>query len=330
MQKSLKVLGIGSGIVLALTIGLGVGAIVWANQQLQPVTPTDAQTVLFIIPKGATTTRVGTLLAEKGLVRSNLVFSLYARAIKLDRELQAGSYELSPAMSVQDIVAVFREGSQELWVTIPEGLRVEEVADRFASADLPNFDTEAFIAMAKPSEGRLFPDTYLVPRESTAEQIFALLTRTFHDKVELKLAEQLQASSYTIDEIITFASLIQREGNSPGDMRQVAGVIANRLQQGMKLDIDATLSYARGFDPQAGSWWSAPSASLKTLNSPYNTYVIAGLPPSPIANPGLEAIEAALDPAPTSALFYLHTPSGQAYYADTYEEHLANIERYLR
>ena len=311
-------------------LGTGIGVAFWANQQLAPVASADAQSVLFVVPKGATTTKVASLLKEKGLVRSDLVFRLYARQVGLDRELQAGSYQLSPAMSASEIVATFREGSQAIWVTLPEGLRVEEVAARIASADLPEFDPDAFIELAQQSEGRLFPDTYLVPRESTAQQLFALLTRTFQDKVELKLSQDLQTSDRSLDEIIIFASLIQRESNSPEDMRQVAGVIANRLKIGMKLDIDATLSYVRGFDPTTKSWWSAPDPALKTAESPYNTYLVAGLPPAPIANPGLEALQAALDPAPTTALFYLHTPSGQAYYADTYEEHMANIDRYLR
>lgn len=317
-------------VVLAVAVGLAIAGGIWGKQQLEAVDVTKTQTVLFIIPKGASMTQVAASLADKGLVRNDVVFGLFARWIKLDRELQAGSYDLSPSMSASEIVEVFREGSQELWVTIPEGLRVEEVAARFASDELPNFDEDEFISIAEPSEGMLFPDTYLIPRESSTQQVFDLLTRTFHDKVELKLADELQASELSLEEIVTLASLVQRESRTDSDMRRVAGVIANRLELGMKLDIDATLSYARGFDPSAESWWSAPNPSLKSIDSPYNTYMRAGLPPGPIANPGLEAIEAALDPTPTTALFYLHTPSGQSYYADTYEEHLANIERYLR
>jgi len=323
-------------LILSITIGLGLllgvvaGIGIWASQQLQPVDVAQIETELFIIPKGATVTSTAALLAKKELIHNGLVFRLYARQVGLDRQLQAGSYELSPAMSVQKIIETLSQGSQSIWVTIPEGLRTEEVAQRFAASALPDFDPEEFITMAKPSEGRLFPDTYLVPRESDATELFALLTRTFQDKVELKMADQLQRNTQSLNEIVTLASLVQRESSSPNDMRMVAGVISNRLEQGMKLDIDASLSYLRGFDNDTQSWWSAPSPSLKTVDSPFNTYLYAGLPPSPIANPGVQAIEAALDPAPTSALFYLHAPSGQAYFAQTYEEHQANIERYLR
>lgn len=329
-MKTWSIIGISMLILFALVIGLGIAAFVWGNQQLAPVNPADQQKQLIVVPKGASTTEVAELLVKKGIVRNQLVFRLSARQDGLDRDLQAGSYELSPAMSTAEIIATFREGSQAIWVTLPEGLRVEEVAARFAAADLPAFDADEFIELARPSEGRLFPDTYLIPRESTAQQLFALLTRTFQSKVEQKLAAQLQQNERSLDEILVFASLVQRESNSPADMRQVAGVINNRLNQGMKLDIDATLSYLRGYDQQNESWWSAPSPSLKSVESPYNTYLVAGLPPAPIANPGIAAIQAALDPDPVTALFYLHTPSGQAYYADTLAEHTANIERYLR
>lgn len=326
----MKTLALSSAVIFALLIGIGIGALLWVRQELEPVNPADRQAILFIIPKGSSTAKVASLLVEKGLIRSDLVFRFYARKVGLDRELQAGSFELAPSMSTPELVAVFREGSQAIWVTLPEGLRVEELAERFDSAGLSGFDKEQFLVLAKPSEGRLFPDTYLIPRESTAEQLFALLTRTFQDKVEIKLADQLQTSDRTLEEIIVFASLVQREGNSVSDMRMVAGVIDNRLNRGMKLDIDATLSYIRGYDASAENWWSAPDPALKAVVSPYNTYLVAGLPPAPIANPGVEAIQAALDPTPTTALFYLHTSDGQAYYADTYEEHISNVERYLR
>lgn len=330
MKRHSSILIIILVVMVALLLGLIIGTALWVNQQLTPVDASNQENQLFVVPKGATTKDVASLLIDKGLIHDALVFRLYARRAGLDRELQAGSYDLSPAMSVGEIISVFREGSQAIWITIPEGLRVEEVAERFAAAELPAFDKEEFIALAKPSEGRLFPDTYLVPQESTAQQLFALLTRTFQDKVEQKLATQLQQNERTLDEVIILASLVQRESSSPDDMKKVAGVINNRLKLGMKLDIDATLSYLRGFDQENESWWSAPKTNLKTINSPYNTYQVAGLPPTPIANPGIEAIQAALDPDPLTALFYLHTPAGQAYYADTLAEHTANVERYLR
>ncbi len=330
MKMSLKLLVSGIVLLLVVLFGLGVAALVWANQQLAPVNPADNQAVLVVIPKGSSTAKTAQILSQKGLIRNEYVFRLYARSQGLEKILQAGSYEIAPTMTVAEIIHTFEQGSQAVWITLPEGLRVEEVAARFSALELAEFDQHAFIALAKPSEGRLFPDTYLIPRESTAEQLFALLTRTFRDKVEVNLAEQLQKSDRSLDEVIIIASLVQRESSSPADMRNVAGVINNRLHQGMKLDIDATLSYARGYDEQQTSWWSAPSPALKSSDSPYNTYLISGLPPAPIANPGLAAIQAALDPSPSSALFYLHSPTGQAYYADTLEQHNRNIERYLR
>jgi UPF0755 protein len=283
-----------------------------------------------VIPKGTSLATLSALLAEKDLINNAVVFRYYARQKGLGSALQAGSYELSPSMSAADIDRVLRSGSQSIWVTLPEGLRVEEIAERLAMSELSEFDQAEFIRIARPSEGRLFPDTYLVPRESTAEQLFTLLTTTFQKKVEKSMSTQLQKSERSLDDIIVIASLIQREGRTAKDMRIISGVIDNRLRKGMKLDIDATLSYLRGYDTLNQSWWSAPSVELKTVNSPYNTYLQVGLPPGPIANPGLAAIEAALDPVPTTALFYLHAPDGTAYFAETLAEHQANIERYLR
>ncbi len=169
-----------------------------------------------------------------------------------------------------------------------------------------------------------------MPKEITAEKVYDLLTNTFHQKVEVGLEDELATDGRDLDEILVLASLVQREGRSATDMRTIAGVLQNRLDIGMKLDIDATLSYLRGYDAQAESWWSAPDISLKTNTSEYNTYLYATLPPAPIANPGLDAIKAVLEPISNDYLFYLHAPDGTAYYATTLTEHTNNVNRYLR
>lgn len=320
-----SVVGVICGVVCLIVLGFW-----WFNHQLEPVNPGSVENVTVIIPKGASSSTVARLLYEKKLIADAQIFALYARQQDLNSVLQPGSYELSPGMSAEEILAVIKAGAKDVWVTIPEGLRVEEVASIFAQKKLPEFDETQFLALAAKNEGRLFPDTYLVPKLVTAEQVFDVLNNTFHTKVEQALATEIEASGKTLEEILVIASLVQREGRSKRDMAMIAGILDNRLKIGMKLDIDATLSYLRGFDPVAKSWWSAPHPSLKQSVSPFNTYMVAGLPPAPIANPGLDAIEATLQPTQSEYLFYLHAPDGQAYYAQTLAQHNANIDRYLR
>lgn len=325
------------GSIIGLIIGLIlISALItwWYFSNLEPLEPNSTQVSRVVIQKGATIDSVSQLLYDKELIHHPLAFKIAARSQELYKELKPGTYELSPGMSVAEIIQQLKSEVNDIWITIPEGLRVEEIAQLLSRQELANFDPELFIEIAKPSEGRLFPDTYLVPKFSSEEQLFDLFTSTFQQKIEQGLSEELANSKWTLEEVIIQASLVQREGLSPQeapqDMAIIAGIIQNRLNLGMKLDIDATLSYLRGYDSSAKSWWSAPSPALKSQNSPYNTYLVAGLPPAPIANPGKDAILAVLQPNETSNLFYLHTPDRKAYYAKTYEEHQANINRYLR
>lgn len=317
------------GVLLGVIALLGV-AYYWFTQQLEAVAPGSVENTRVVVPKGGSVNALADDLLEKGLIKDATVFRIYARQQNLHTVLQPGSYEISPGMTMEQIVGVLMTETEDVWVTIPEGLRMEEVAELFGKQDLSQFKTDEFLSAAAGSEGRLFPDTYLVPREITAEKVFDLLTNTFHQKVEVGLRDELAADGRDLTEILTTASLVQREGRSATDMRTIAGIIQNRLDIGMKLDIDATLSYLRGYDASAKSWWSAPNVSLKSNPSPYNTYLYASLPPTPIANPGLDAIQAVLDPISNDYLFYLHTPDGTAYYATTLTEHTNNINRYLR
>ena len=141
---------------------------------------------------------------------------------------------------------------------------------------------------------------------------------------------EVAASGKDISEVVTLASIVEREGRSFEDMRHVAGILQNRIDLGMPLQADATLQYIVGKDKQTGKWWEQPSIEVKTSTSLYNTYKYPELPPSPICNPGLNAIKAVLDPVASDDLFYIHAPSGEAYYAETLEEHNANIDKYLR
>jgi UPF0755 protein len=204
------------------------------------------------------------------------------------------------------------------------------MAEYLAAQDLPEFDSAVFLEISSESEGMLYPDTYLVPRESTALQLYTLFTTTFEKKVVQDLAAQIESTQWDVRELVVLASIVEREGRGYQDMRHVAGILQNRLEIGMPLQADATLQYIAGKNKQTGKWWEPPNIAVKESTSPYNTYKYPGLPSRPIANPSILAIKAVLDPIESTDLFYIHAPSGESYYSKTLQQHNANIDKYLR
>lgn len=314
------------GVALVAVVGAGF----WITTQLKPVKSTSADSIRFVIARGQSVIKTAESLEMAGLVRNATVFRYYAQFYKLDKEMQAGSYELSATMSVSQIAKELTQGSEDIWITLLEGWRNEEVAEYLDAQDLPEFDAASFIELAGTSQGMIYPDTYLVPQESTALQLYNLFINTFEKKVQKDLTSEITASGEDLEDIVILASIVEREGRGTQDMRHVAGILQNRLKIGMALQADATLQYIAGVDAKTKDWWNPPSIATKESTSPYNTYKYPGLPPGPISNPGLAAIRAVLDPVKSDDLFYIHTPSGEAYYAESLEEHNANINRYLR
>ena len=237
-------------------------------------------------------------------------------------------------MHAWQIVQKLSEKPDLVWVSMREGLRKEQVGEIVGAAlgwnDAQRITWNTLYTLdTKPdfAEGVYFPDTYLLPRDETVEQI----AQRFIDRFNEKFAPFL--SKFTEKNIrwttgLKIASLIQREAGGTEDMKIISGIIWNRLDKDMKLEIDATMQYTKG--KIGDKWWGKIDLSEKKSNSPYNTYVYKGLPPTPIANPGLAAIDAALNPQETDCIFYLHGSDRQIHCAITYEEHLQNIEEYLR
>ena len=306
-------------LITLFTVGLLVllGVAGWLYLQLQAVATDTVESQRFVVKKGSSVASIAEDLEAANLIKSALIFKGYARYVQLDRQLQAGSYQLSPSMAVSEITQTLTEGSEDIWITLLEGWRREEVA-------------EEFLEISADSEGMLFPDTYLIPKESTATAIFDLLTRTFEAKIVTGLGEEIAASALSLDEIVTLASLIEREAQTENDMRHVASILYNRMEVGMPLQVDATLQYVSGYNAQAKDWWAPPSIVVKRQDSPFNTYMRTGLPAHAIANPGLRAIKAALNPLETDDLFYLHAPTGEMYYSEDLDTHNAYVDRYLR
>jgi cell division protein YceG involved in septum cleavage len=225
-------------------------------------------------------------------------------------------------------------------VTVPAGLRAVEVAsvikDRvgWSDAEAAEFAGPQAICMAEPIEGRLFPSSYAIAKDAEPAEVRALMVDAFQDAYS-DIASTTTATSSVIndDSILIIASLIQREAAGKHDMRLISGVIWNRIFNDMTLDIDATLQYAKasedGETPKRG-WWPLVRSEDKYIDSPYNTYANKGLPPTPIANPGADAIAAALDPEDTKCLFYLHDSKRRIHCSPTYKGHVANVNYYLK
>ncbi len=215
------------------------------------------------------------------------------------------------------------------YVRINEGDRKEQIVDKFKSTlHWDDKDVAKFLAYggSLKSEGHYYPDTYLVPVDASGSDVKKIITDRFSDKYN-NIRSKLSTSTINTNTVLTIASIIQREAAGKSDMNLISGIIWNRMFEGMPLQMDATLQYAKGDD--TNGWWPAVSAQDKNIDSPYNTYKNKGLPPTPIANPGLAAITAALSPATTDCLYYIHA-NGIIHCSATYEGHLKNVAKYLK
>ena len=317
-------------ISLVLTLLCAFGMYSVFNWVMTPINIQKTESARFVVVKGESITSIGEKLATAGLIRHPVLFRLVVKQQNLGQKIQAGSFLLSPSQNVWQIAQVLTQGTEDVWVTLPEGYRAEEIAQTFADAGLEAFNINDFINLTKTQEGYLFPDTYLVPKLITTEEVISLLDRTFDRKVRQNLSAEIASSKYSLDKAMIMASLVQREaGKDEEEMRHVAGVLWNRVANNQGLGVDATLQYLTGYNENTGKWWSTPDISTKESTSPYNTYKYAGLPPAPIANPGVAAIRSALNPLKTDDFYYLHA-DGKIYYATNLAGHSSNIERYLR
>jgi len=224
-------------------------------------------------------------------------------------------------------------------VTIPEGLRKEEIAIRFAASldkqgEEKNIFINDFISLTKASEGYLFPDTYLVPKDISASKVVDLMKNTFEKKMS-SISADVSISAHSVSEIVIVASLVERETRTSEERPLVAGVIYRRLAEGWPLQVDATVQYAVANTKLKSQpitqikYWEEVSKQDIDISSPYNTYKYQGIIPSPICSPGLTSLKAAASPQDSEYWFYIHDESGQVHFAKTTEEHNQNIRKYL-
>jgi UPF0755 protein len=317
-------------VFVSLCIVALIATSIYAYQQLLPKNSTQNEKITFVIPRGQAISVIGRRLQDQGIIKNSLAFRYVVWQKQLAGKLQSGSFMLSPSMSVGEVAQELTTGTNDVWITVLEGWRVEEVADMLSEQNLDAFDKQQFLDLVKGQEGYLFPDSYLIPRSASAEMVFTLLRDTFDKKITQGLKTEIAQSGQKLSEIVILASIVQREAREFDQMKQVSGILHNRLAKGMALNVDATLQYAKGYDSTLKTWWPQPLASDKDSSSLFNTYKFAGLPPRPISNPGLEAIQAVLAPQKTNAIFYIHDRQGNIHTAVTLEEQTRNVNQYLR
>lgn len=309
--------------------------------------------VSFTIEPGETAAAVSAKLAQAGLIVDADLFNLYMRYYGLDSKLEAGNFLLRANLTMPEVAQSLQHGMVEETVfTVPEGWRLEQVAEHLHQNGIA--DVQRFIAYARqgvnneglltkypflgnrppgaPSslEGFLFPDTYRVPKNADEETIIRIMLDNFGRRVGKELQEKIKSQNRTVYEIISVASIVEREAVIEAERPVIASVYLNRLAQGKALEADPTVQYALGYQPDQKQWWKTPLPleDLVGVNSEWNTYLRPGLPPGPICSPGLSAIRAVVEPAQTDYIFFVARGDGSHAFAVTWEEHLKNIEQY--
>lgn len=304
----------------------------------------------FIVGLNAEASDTISKLKEQGFIRNEFIFRI-TFGLRGAGTIEPGGYKISKSQNVWMIAGVLSNDPYMKWIVIPEGFRKEQIAKLLArelswtDEEEAKWVTEYTALKSDEIEGVYFPDTYLIPVDEGPLKVADRLRLKFNEKFS-EYGKEAVRQNIRWPTVLKIASLVQREAASKDDMPLIAGILWNRLlEENMKLDIDATVQYVRdyrahyGESPGAsqskkyvseGSWWGPIKVEDKKIESPYNTYINTGLPPHPIANPGLNAIRAVLYPEKTRCLYYLHDNARQIHCATSYAEHKKNIEAYLK
>ena len=354
--------------VLVLLILLGAGGFFglrYAESALQPVDPSSKQYMTVQIPDGSNAQEIGSTLEKSGVIKNGLVFTLYVK-YKNYNELKSGYYNLQKSMSVEDVIKELQKGGtpepQEVTLaslTIPEGYTLEQIAQTIgqlqgnfkepltAEAFLAKVQDETFIAQevakypnllaslpAKDSgvryrlEGYLFPATFTIKESTTVESLIDEMLAAMDKNLSSHYAT-IKEKNLTVNELLTIASLVEKEGAKTEDRKLIAGVFYNRLNLGMPLQSNIAILYAEGKLGQNISL--ADDAGIDTtINSPYNVYTNLGLMPGPVDSPSLDAIESSINQTKSDYLYFVaNVQDGKVYYATTLEEHDKNVQEHI-
>jgi len=280
---------------------------------------------IVTIPKGATVTETVSILKEEHIVRSAFFLRIVTTLMSSNRGVLAGDYQFheSPnTFSVAQRITTGAFGLEPVRVLIPEGASVAEMAIIYGKR-LPRLDEDAFIKEATPLEGYLFPDTYFFLPNATHKTVIDAMLNNFEEQFAT-LEEEFVAFGKPLEEVVIMASLLEKEEHKFEPKRGIAGVLWNRIDINMPLQVDATFLYING-----KSTFTLTLDDLQNNESPYNTYKFKGLPPGPITNPGLDSLRAAMTPIEHDYLFYLADHNGTTYFSETYAEHLRKKNLYL-
>lgn len=302
--------------------------------QLAPVSKNQqAEEKIFVVTPGQPITAIAQNLKKEKLIKNALAFRFLVAQMRIEKTIQYGDFRLSPKMSSRDIALELTHGAIDIWITIPEGTRIEQQAEiieerlKFGGNEAFNFSKKEYTRLSE--EGFMFPDTYLIPKDATAETVANQLRSTFQSKIEGSIIGN-STTNLPLEEVVTIASLIEREAKTAQEKPTIAGIINNRLSLGMPLQIDATVQYAKGYENSENTWWPQITRDdYELVKSPYNTYLNTGLPPAAISNPGIDSIRAVLEPEETDYLYYLHDSEGKIHYAITIEQHNQNVQDFL-
>lgn len=313
-------------IVFCVIVLIAWGGWLWWRDSISTVDVKDTIPVIFVVRSGDGVKAIAANLANENLIRSPTGFFLLVKVLGIERQLQAGEYRLKRSMDARAIAFELTHGISDQWITILEGWRNEEVAAKIAKdLDVPESE---FVKIG--NEGYMFPDTYLIPQDATIGAITKIFSENFDRKVTPVMRQDAGKTGLTLEQVITLASIVEREGRTAQDRPIIAGILLKRLKADWPLQTDATLQYALGYQPTEKTWWKKELTEAdKKITSPYNTYVHTGLPPKPICNPGLESINAVIYAKDSEYWYYIHDPTGAVHFARTIDEHNENVAKYL-
>jgi UPF0755 protein len=307
---------------VAIILVVGVAAVLIYLFAIRPPDTFPTGT-LISVDQGEGVAQIAADLKEQGVIRSAILFRVVVTLLGEDRDLHAGDYlfkQPEDVFTVAHAVAIGQYGLEPLRIRVPEGATTRQMADIFSS-QLQRFNPQTFLAKAQPMEGYLFPDTYFFLPNATAETVIAAMRQNF-DTHEATIDADVQASGHALSDIVIMASILEREARTMQDRQLIAGVLWRRIQLGMLLQADATFLYT--IPPG-----SPITVEVLHTDTPYNTYIHKGLPPTAIGSPSLSSLEAAATPIDKGYLFYLADAQGITHYCKTYTCQVANERRYL-
>lgn len=329
------------GIVVLFIVIITAAGFAYYNISIKPVENVENGKIITItIPKGANSNQIGAILKDNGVIRNKTVFRIYSKINNLDSKYKAGTYEINNSMDIKGVSEVLLHGkgfNETIRFTIPEGYEVRMIVDKLVELGLgkrekyeellkeADFDY-SFIDGINRTEGKLegylFPDTYEVYKDSSEKEILDKMLKRFDEVFSDEYKERAQELCMSIDEVVTLASIIEREAKIDEDRKIISSAFHNRLKNNMFLQSCATVQYILKERKE--------NLLYKDLeiDSPYNTYKNPGLPPGPIASPGLKSIEAALYPADTEYLYFFAKDDGSHVFSKTFKEHLQLQNKY--